>query len=217
MALISSYLITTKNLESFLNSLITAKAPDTFTQKFIESLEFKSTNDRLYIGLLKGLGFLDANATPTERYFRFLDQTQSKQVLAEGIKEAYSDLFAVNTKANELTQQEVKNKFKTLTHGKISDNVLHLMANTFKALVDYAEWGVITKKEEKIKKSEEKKIDNIKSDLGFLPHQDDVDEEDGKEKLKKAEFHYNIQIHLPESRDVAVYDALFKSLKKHLF
>ena len=119
MALISSYLITTKNLESFFNSLITAKAPDAFTQKFLESLEFKSTNDRLYIGLLKGIGFLDANAVPTERYFKFLDQSQSKQVLAEAIKEAYGDLFAVKTKANELSQQEVKNKFRTLTPGKI--------------------------------------------------------------------------------------------------
>src|SRR3990167_621347 len=112
MALISSYLIKTKNLEEFFNSLITAKAPDAFTQKFLESLEFKSSNDRLYIGLLKGLGFLDANAVQTERYFKFLDQSQSKQVLAEAIQEAYGDLFAVNKKANELTQKEVKNKLR---------------------------------------------------------------------------------------------------------
>ena len=44
MALIASYLMTTKNLEPFFNSLITAKAPDVFTQKFLENLEFKSTN-----------------------------------------------------------------------------------------------------------------------------------------------------------------------------
>lgn len=213
MALNSSYLITTKNLESFLNSIITAKAPDTFTQKFIESLEFKSTNDRLYIGLLKGLGFLDANAVPTERYFKFLDQSQSKQVLAEAIKEAYGDLFAVNTKANELTQSEVKNKFKTLTQGKISEKVLHLMANTFKALVDYAEWGATTVKKD-IKKE---KIDEHKVESVVTPTQEEIEEEPINGELQKTELHYNIQIHLPESRDPAVYDALFKSLKKHLF
>ncbi|MBU1104696.1 DUF5343 domain-containing protein [Patescibacteria group bacterium] len=213
MALNSSYLITTKNLESFLNSIITAKAPDTFTQKFIESLEFKSTNDRLYIGLLKGLGFLDANAVPTERYFKFLDQSQSKQVLAEAVKEAYGDLFAVNTKANELTQSEVKNKFKTLTQGKISEKVLHLMANTFKALVDYAEWGTTTVK----KDTKKEKIDEHKAESVVAPTQEEIEEEPINGKLQKTELHYNIQIHLPESRDPAVYDALFKSLKKHLF
>lgn len=214
MALISSYLITTKNLESFFNSLITAKAPDAFTQKFLESLEFKSTNDRLYIGLLKGIGFLDANAVPTERYFKFLDQSQSKQVLAEAIKEAYGDLFAVKTKANELSQQEVKNKFRTLTQGKISDKVLHLMANTFKALVDYAEWDT-TKKDEKKEKAGEQKAETIDKELP--PVQEEADEGGMGGKLNTAQLHYNIQIHLPESRDQAVYDALFKSLKKHLF
>ncbi len=215
MALTSSYLITTKNLESFLNSLITAKAPDAFTQKFLESLEFKSSNDRLYIGLLKGLGFLDENAVPTERYFNFLDQSQSKQILAEAIQEAYSDLFAVNKKANELTQQEVKNKFRTLTQGKISDKVLHLMANTFKALVDYAEWNKVGKKiDDKKEQSSEKKTEPTFKNTAS---QKEIEEEDLSAKLSKAQLHYNIQIHLPESRDLAVYDALFKSLKKHLF
>ena len=215
MALISSYLITTKNLVPFFNSLITAKAPDSFTQKFLESLEFKSTNDRLYIGLLKGIGFLDENAVPTERYYKFLDQSQSKQVLAEAVKESYGDLFAVNVKANELTVQEVKNKLRTLTQGKNSDKVLALMANTFKALVDYAEWTTSTKKgEEKKEKTAEQKTESAKETP--LP-QEEIEEESIGGKLHKAQLHYNIQIHLPESRDPAVYDALFKSLKKHLF
>jgi len=217
MALISSYLITTKNLESFFNSLITAKAPETFTQKFLESLEFKSTNDRLYISLLKGLGFLDVNGIPTERYYKFLDQSQSKQVLAEAVKEAYGDLFAVNIKANELTVDEVKNKLRTLTQGKNSEEVLRFMAKTFKGLVDYAEWNTIKKPEEKKGKiSDEKQKPEIPA-KDQLPQPEEVEEESIGGRLGKTQLHYNIQIHLPESRDPAVYDALFKSLKKHLF
>lgn len=208
MALISSYLMTTKNVVPFFNSIITAKAPDSFTQKFLESLEFKSTNDRLYIALLKGLNFLDENAVPTERYYKFLDQSQSKQILADAVRDAYSDLFNVNIKAYELTITEVKNKLRTLTQGKNSDKVLGLMANTFKALVDYADWGSATKK------VEEKKSDSIKE----IPAvEEEIEEETLAGKLQKTQLHYNIQIHLPESRDMTVYDALFKSLKKHLF
>lgn len=220
MALTSSYLITTKNLDSFLNSLLTARAPEVFTQKSLESLEFKSTNDRLFIGMLKGLGFLDSTAVPTERYFKFLDQTQSKQVLAEAIREAYEDLFSVNTKANELGQQEVKSKLKTLTQGKPSDKVLGLMASTFRALVDYAEWNTSAD----LKSMAPKKVDDksaekqpklTKSEEVINP----VEKESIKETIKTIEhqLHYNIQIHLPESRDQAVYDAIFKSLKSHLF
>jgi len=216
MALNASYLITTKNFESFFNSLITAKAPDVFTQKFLENLEFKSTNDRLYISLLKGIGFLDANGAPSERYFRFLDQSQSKRVLAEAIQEAYSDLFAVNVKANELTVAEAKNKFRTLTQGKNSEKVLALMANTFRALVDYAEWAPDPKKNPP-KKEEDQKTSDGKSGKpeDITPQLEDND--DSSVKLQQPQLHYNIQIHLPESRDQAVYDAIFKSLKKHLF
>lgn len=218
MALIASYLMTTKNLEPFFNSLITAKAPDVFTQKFLENLEFKSTNDRLYIGLLKGLGFLDPNGAPTERYFKFLDQSQSKKVLAEAIQEAYADLFAVNVKANELSVAEVKNKFRTLTQGKNSENVLALMANTFKALVDYAEWAPEVQKKTPKKEDETKKPQGASVlPVAEKPEEGDEQEEEDSAKLHKTQLHYNIQIHLPESRDQAVYDAIFKSLKKHLF
>lgn len=216
MALSASYLITTKNLESFFNSLITAKAPEVFTQKVLENLEFKSTNDRLFIGLLKSLGFLDTNGKPTERYFRFLDQSQSKRVLAEAIQEAYGDLFAVNVKANELTVAEAKNKFRTLTQGKNSETVLGLMANTFKALVDYAEWTSEVKKNPSKKETDQKSSDTKQTKPEEKVVQPE-DEADLSAKLLPPQLHYNIQIHLPESRDTAVYDAIFKSLKKHLF
>ena len=215
MALNASYLVTTRNVEPFFNSLLTARAPDVFTQKFLENLEFKSTNDRLYIGLLKSLGFLDANSAPTERYFKFLDQSQSKRILAEAIQEAYSDLFAVNLKANELPVAEVKNKLRTLTQGKASENVVSLMANTFKALVTYAEWT-----SDKEKKTPKKEGDKKPQDVQVKPVEEkpqEDEEEDASVKLQSAQLHYNIQIHLPESRDQAVYDAIFKSLKKHLF
>ncbi len=136
--------------------------------------------------------------------------------LAEAIQEAYSDLFAVNTKANELTVAEVKNKFRTLTQGKNSEKVLGLMANTFKALVDYAEWVADTKKMPTKKEIETKPADS-KAASTLEPKVGEAEDDELSAKLQKTQLHYNIQIHLPESRDQAVYDAIFKSLKKHLF
>ena len=211
MALPDQYLITTKNLDAFLNSLLNAQAPPKVTNKFLEQLEFKSTNDRLLIGVLKFLGFIDGGGIPQDRYFRFLDQTQSKQVLAEGIKEAYADLFIVNIKANEMNVLDIKNKLKTLTQGQKSDKVLGLMANTFNALCNYADFS----------KHHSKEIVTLKQEKHFEEHQS-IHSEPQKmthELINKnitTEMHYNIQIHLPETRDITVYDAIFKSLKEHL-
>lgn len=208
MALPTSYLITTKNLEAFFNSLITAQAPERFGQKFLQDLDFKSTNDRLFIGILKSLKIIDENSVPTERYYQFLDQTQSKQVLAEAIKEAYSDLFSVNVNAHTLNADEVKNKLRTLTQGQKSDKVLGLMASTFKALVEYADWNPQTKAQ--------KKQQEVVKDTEKVTKPETVTEQKEIKKTVDTEFHYNIQIHLPITRDVSVYDALFKSLKDHL-
>ena len=77
MSLMTNYLIKAGNAEDFFKAIRNAKAPERFTQSFLKDLEFASSNDRLYIGVLKGLGFLDENGAPTGRYFAFLDQSQS--------------------------------------------------------------------------------------------------------------------------------------------
>jgi len=195
-------LTTVKNLQGILNAIQSAQAPEKFTQAFLESLEFKSTPDRLIIGVLKSLRFLDDSGRPTERYFRFLDQTQAARVLAEGIRDAYQDLFKVNTKANELAKQDVVNKFKTLGQGQIGDAVLDKMAMTFTALVKLADFAGTSPA-----KAPEPQRETLANQT---PPPRDL----GPAGI--GGLVYNIQLVLPESRDPAVYDAFFQSLRKHL-
>lgn len=208
MALPEQYLITTKNLEAFLTSLLSAQAPDRFTQKFLESLEFKSTNDRLMLGTLKMLKFIDSNGAPSQIYFEYLDQSQSKEVLGKAIKDAYDDLFKVNKDAHKLTKEEVKSKFKTLTQGKKSDKIYGLMANTFKALCDNA-----TFTKHKIKKDTAEPVTPVAPEQSSKPKDSAIHQD---QPVTKLGLSYNIQIHLPETRDTAVFDAIFQSLKTHL-
>jgi len=196
---------TTKNIEGILNAIKTAQAPEKFTTRFLASLEYKSAADRLIIGVLKGLKFIDEASAPTESYFRFLDQSESGRVLAEGIREAYDDLFRVNIKANELSLADVKNKFRTLTQGQKSDTVLDDMAQTFVALCALADWT--TPPASAIQATvEEKPQDSVTPAIATAQVQ----------SLPVGQLCYNIQIILPATRDTAVYDALFKSLKEHL-
>lgn len=207
MALPTAYLVTTKNLEPIINSLISAKAPDKLTGSFLKTLGFTSSNDTLYVKLFKEIGLIDANGTPTDKYYHFIDQSQTGKVLAECVEEGYSDLFAINKQAYKMSEEEVKNKLKTLTLGSIDEPKLKLMSKTFKALTDLADWSNPTKKIEASPSPEPEKPKSTK------PTPDIVTPE--KDTLSPT-LHYNIQIHLPETRDAAVYDAIFKSLKQHL-
>jgi hypothetical protein len=108
--------------------------------RFLEDLGFKSTNDRLFIPILKALKFVDENGVPTKRYFRFLDDGQWRAVLAEGLTDAYADLYTLHTKAHTLSKQEITGKLKSLTEGKYSEHVISNMARTFIELAKLADF-----------------------------------------------------------------------------
>lgn len=206
MALMTAYLMTTKNAEAFFNAIQTAKAPERFTTKFLKDLDFTSSNDRLFVGIMKGLGFIDDDGVPTDRYYAYLDHSESGRILAEAVQEAYDELFALNKNAQEMPLDDVKGKFKSLTQGQKSENVITLMANTFKSLCDLSDWSSPSTKKiaavvEAAPQQEEQAISPLKSSAKLA---------------KELELHYNIQLILPESRDPAVYDALFASLRRHL-
>lgn len=214
MSLTDVYLITTKNLESFFNTIQSAQAPEKFSYNFLTNLEFGSSNDRLFVKLLKELEFLDESGVPTQRYYEFLDGSQAKTILAKSIKEAYEDLFVIRKDAYKMSKDEVYNKFKTLTQGKKSEKVINLMANTFVALCEYADWESLEKAQKPEFKQDKEKKGNGTKDKTKKDSKPEVEEE--VNKFRFPSLQYNIQIHLPESRDPAVFDAIFESLKKHL-
>jgi hypothetical protein len=216
MSLPTSYLTSAKNTNDILQAIQSAQAPARFTQKFLEGLGFPSTNDRTIINVLKSLGFLDDTGVPTRRYHQYLDQTQSAIILAQGIREAYADLFRLNTKANSMTAVEIKNKMKTISEGQFSDRVLSLMASTFTTLVKSADFASAPADTGDGKQEEagEDEVDDATDDS-----EDRDDRKRDRTRLNRSrigDLVYNVNIVLPESRDPAVYDALFKALREHL-
>ena len=224
MALPKSYLTSTKNLPAILSAIQQAKAPERFTIRFLESLEFKASSDRLIVGVLKSLGFLDDQGRPTQRYYRFLDQTQSATVLAEGLREAYNDLFSVNINAQNLSKNDLINKFKTLSQGSLSESVLEKLALTFQSLAKLADFSAASARQP-IELATEEEVGDEDINLADseprpqTPHarQPATRRAASGSLVELGGLHYNIQIILPESRDPLVYDALFRSLREHLF
>ena len=208
MALADAYLTQVKNLPQILEAIRQAQPPDRFTNKFLMGLDFKSTNDRPVMGVLKALGFTDESGVPKQPYFDYMDDERHKAILGDSIRQAYADLFKLNNKANEKDAAWVKNKLKMLTQGAKSDVVLARMAATFVALCKEADFSApaITPKEPKEEPSGD-------SPAPALPAQE---QSAGHVKQHRFALAYNIHIELPAVRDQAVYDAIFKSLRENL-
>lgn len=212
MALPTSYMTGSfSKIPQYFDTLLTARAPEKFTVKFFADLSFTSSNDRQFINVLKAIGFLDEGGTPTERYFKFLDQSCSKLMVAEGVREAYVDLFNLNVNAYALTQSEVEGKFKTLTNGSKATGTIAQMAKTFLGLCEYADWSI------NVSTSVSPQTE---SDIKSSILAEDTVSNSKQEQLQKSsagfDLNYNIHIHLPVTRDQSVYDALFASLAKHI-
>src|SRR6266702_1483428 len=103
-----------------------------------------------------------------------------------------------------MSTPDLKNKMKTLSQGQLSDAVLTKMATTFKALAKNADFR--SPSTSLVHKGEDD-ADRDADARRALPSRQDGGQ------VQIGGLVYAIQIHLPESRDPAVYDALFRSLK----
>ncbi len=213
MALPNSYTLKIGAIPAYFDAILSAEAPERFSINFLRNLEFTSSNDRIIIAMLKELGFLNADGVPQERYYQFLDKSQSYHVLADGIREAYADLFAVNKEAQKLDVNGAYNKLRTLYQGNKKDTVIKHIAKTFVALCDVADFSKIklpTDEEEPTTGEKSKQKSETQNNNALKDNAADA------KGFSVDSLQYHINLVLPETRDQAVYDALFKSLRDHL-
>jgi len=207
MALTNAYVLATNRIPDLFRKIQDGQAPDRFTIQLLKDWGFKSTNDRTFIPLLKALGFLTADGNPTSRYLEYRDHSRSKQILGQAIREAYADIFLIKEHPTISDKNAVEGKFKSFHNA--SDNVAGLMTKTFYGLLPLADLSADSHSRAKTDPSpkQAQEPEDIKKKADFkMPNGGALD----------PSFHYNIQIHLPATKDVEVYNAIFKSLKEHL-
>jgi len=202
MALTNAYVLPTNRIPDILSKIRDGQAPERFTIQLLKDWGFSSTNDRAFIPLLKALGFLTQDGKPTQRYNDYRDHSRSKLVMADALREAYGDLFLIKEHPANSDRIAITGKFKSFHN--VSDLVAGLMAKTFLGLLPLADLSARSSV----------------SPVVTLPKPDSTPDNDEKRNaitpVGVAGLHYNIQIHLPATKDVEVYNAIFKSLRDHL-
>ncbi len=206
MPLTNAYVLPITRIPDLFNRIRDGQAPDRFTQQLLKDWGFASMNDRAFIPLLKALGFLTADGKPTARYTDYRDHSRSKQILGEAIRETYGDLFLIKENPTTSDRAAIEGKFKSFHNA--SDNVAGLMAKTFLALLPLAELN--SRSPSAITPA----MQATPASAPAVEHEHSVTAHN--RSVRGAGLHYNIQIHLPATKDVEVYNAIFKSLREHL-
>jgi len=193
------------SLAKFLVRVKTAGVPDRVTFEFLKTLGFKSSNDRPIITVMKAIGFLDGSGAPTALYKAYRGN-DGPRVLAAALREAYRDLFVAHTSAHKLSIDDLKGIIASKTT-KGEPTVLRI-AKTFSTLAKAADFSSEASDdvEDDSDEVDAAEPERIRSELPQISHP----------RHSSPTFHYNIEIHLPTTTDVTVYNAIFRSLRENL-
>lgn len=206
MGLTAKYSIASGRLPDLFAKIRDGQAPEQFNRQLLKDWGFTSSADRAAIPLLKELGFLSPDGKPTSRYHDYRDHSRSKAVMAQALRDAYGDLFLIKEHPSDADKEAILGKFRSFHN--VSDNVAGWMTKTFFSLVALADFKT---KGSPSKQPEEPRADRAdqSQDRKTTHNTDDV-------RHVVTGLHYNIQIHLPATKDVEVYNSIFKSLREHL-
>jgi hypothetical protein len=191
-------------LLEFFKKIQSIGVPSSVTQKWLDSIGFKSSNDRSILPVAKFIGFVDASNKPTQRWTSYRSTNLAKSVMAEGIREGYSDLFSVYPDAYERSDEDLKNFFRSKS--AVGDQAISKTVSTFRTLCSLADF---TKTSEQIPPNDQtlqptsKPIQNPVLSTAYK-HQSGIT------------ININIELSLPPTTDKAVYENLFAALKKHI-
>ncbi len=195
------YIPNQKRICDFLNKIQVIGIPAKINQKTLISLGFKSSNDRRLIPIFKNIGFISPNGIPTDRWKNYRNKGQASVVLAEAIKEHYSDLFETYPNAN-LSEDDIIKDFLSPTTS-VGDATLTSIVKKFKALCKLADFKSSIPDSKHEKESSNAQIKKI------------VPKEVQKEKQGYT-ININIQLTMPSDAKKDTIDAFFKSMKKNL-
>ncbi|WP_410630498.1 DUF5343 domain-containing protein [Amycolatopsis sp. cmx-4-83] len=206
--LTNRYLTSIKNVDSILEKIKVGAAPDKFNIEHLAGIGFRGSNDRGIIPLLKELKFLAPDGTPLPRYHEFRDRSRSKAVMAEALRESYGDVFHIREQPTNADRPAIEGLFKSKQNS--SDRVAQLQAMTFLALLQHADLNATPQ-------VPVRPPDAPKADDDEPTGNDGQGEQKQENKQPLAtQLHYNIQVHLPATKDIEVFNAIFRSLRENL-
>jgi hypothetical protein len=210
------------NMSDFQYTMVPGKLKDVFGKlretgrpprvnlTWLASLGFKSSNDRGLLRVLKFIHFVDDSDTPTSLWTQYRG-VNHKKVLAEAIRQGYAELFTMYPNAWARSNTELEHFFSTRTSA--GKQVIDKTIATFKALcelADFADLAPISASEASILQDSDAQEVSVGR----------IDRTGAQEVFRGlgtgVTININIQLTLPDTSDVTVYDSFFAALKKHL-
>lgn len=189
-------------IAKILDKIKQAPTPDRFTQDFLGTkLGFTSGSARAFIPFAKRIGLLGSDGTPTDLYKSFRNPTQSGLAMAKALKTGYGELYARNEYVHDLDTKQLEGLAMEVTGLEKGSSNLKGIVGSFNALKALSKFDG---------KLEVVSMSNVASETAT------PNETPAHESVGGFNIAYTFNLNLPETTNIAVFNAIFKSLRDNM-
>lgn len=204
------YLVAPGSISKCLEKISNAATPEKVTGDFVNTkLGIKGGTGRALVPFLKKIGFVNSDGTPSDLYKKYRNPVSAEIAVAEAMKIGYKPLYLVNEYCQELSETELKGLIMQVTGQEASSSVVKFTVSTYQKLKALANFDAV-QVEEEAPSPKEIKTPHLHPSTPLQHH---------IPKGKKGvgmNLSYTINLNLPATSDIAVFNAIFKSLKENL-
>lgn len=198
-------------LSEFLGKIQGLGVPEKVTTKWLPTIGFGSKNDRSIIPILKYVGLVSSEGTPTEAWKGFRG-AESGRALGRAVTSAYPELFRTYPDAPVRSTDELQAFFRG--HSSYGSQAVAKAVATFKALCQHAEFSnsedfLAGNKDLPASDADESSRRNRNHDEVALPP--------AKPPSASPSLHIDIQIHISPEASSDQIEKIFESMSKHLY
>lgn len=193
-------------LRRVLEKIPTSEKPGVFTADFLGTvMEATGGASRPIIPILKATGLLNKTGAPTELYAQFQTEAGRPAAALQALRNGFGEIFRRNQYAHKADEAALIDVIVAITGLPKKEGIVRYILTTFQAFQEYAKLA-----REDAKPDEQSNLDQSREQT---PPPDFGQFDGGSGRLQLA---YNINVVLPETTNVEVYNSIFRSLKANL-
>lgn len=200
------YLNAHGTLKRILDKTIELAKPDKFNYDFLENVvKITGGAARACIPIMKKMGFLNSDNSTTELYSRFRTEGGRSAAAYAALKNSFPEIFKRSDYAYKVDEGKLRDIIVEITGLKASDQVAQAIKGTFNVIKGYIDPVY--------------NPDNAADTQSFGADSVSVAQAEPTvppQSARQLGISYNINIVLPETSNLEVLNAIFKSVRENL-
>jgi len=174
-----------------------------------------NVTERSMLSLLRKMNFIDASGVPTELYKDFRNPSKSKNTMGKAIEIAFAPLYQRNEYIHKAKREDLRSTIASVTGNDHDSKAVESTIGTFEALKTFAAFDFKNLDHEESDEPGQNQKKPEPPAAPIAPVAETLSPQHQNLGLSLG-LGYTINLILPETTDIEVFNSIFKSLNENL-